>query len=113
MMQTTTQQLRLSYFKDVSGNFLANGHDGAFTVNKTTDADGSKRLAAINAAYIKAFTGELDARILSATRIPAVALFDANFPMAVKTALVKLALFRFNELVYLDINELSTPAALM
>lgn len=42
--------------------------------------------------------------ILSSRRIPSAALFDANFSMPVKAALVRLGLFRNDCLVYLDTN---------
>lgn len=93
---------------DASGIRLYGGHDGAFTVDKVNDPSGEKRKAAIDEMYIKAFNGTLDKTILSARRIPANALFDADYSMNVKKVLAKLALFRNDAIVYLDCNQMDT-----
>lgn len=82
---------------DVAGNVLMNGSDGSFD-----DTDETKRQAAIDACYIKAFSGELDKLILAPRRIKSTALFDANYSMDVKIALARLALYRASSIVYLD-----------
>ena len=82
---------------DIAGNDMENGSDGAF-------GDANKAETAVDACYIAAFTGQYDKLILSPRRIPSVALFDANFSMPVKTALVRLGLFRNDCLIYLDTN---------
>lgn len=93
---------------DVTGIGFYGGHDGAFTVDKKNDPDGKKRQDAIDAELVKAFSGSKDRTILSARRIPVEALFDANFSLSVKKALVKLALFRNDAICYLDTNLLDT-----
>lgn len=82
---------------DVAGNPLMNGSDGAFG-----DADEKKRQAAIDAMYIKAFSGDVDKLILAPRRIKSTSLFDANYSMDVKIALARLALYRASCIVYLD-----------
>lgn len=93
---------------DVTGIGLYGGHDGSFTVDKTNDPDGKKRQAAIDAELIKAFSGAKDKTILSARRMPSATLFDANYSLPVKKALVKLTLFRNDAICYLDTNLLDT-----
>ena len=58
-------------FDAIQGNNLIGGSDGAFE-----DTDSDKRSKAIDQCYINAFSGVYDKRILSALRIPAVALLD-------------------------------------
>lgn len=82
---------------DVSGNILMNGSDGAFG-----NTDEKKRQAAIDAMYIKAFSGDVDKLILAPRRIKSTSLFDANYSMDVKIALARLALYRASCIVYLD-----------
>lgn len=101
-------ELSSNIVDDVRGTFLYGGHDGAFTVDKVNDPTGELRQAAIEQAYIKAFSGSLDKTILSARRIPSTAIFDANFSLPVKKVMAKLALFRKDCILYLDTNKLST-----
>ena len=82
---------------EITGNILLNGSDGVFA-----DADPEKRAAAIDACYIKAFSGDLDKLILAPRRIKSTSLFDANYNMPVKVALARLALYRASSLLYLD-----------
>lgn len=82
---------------DIAGNKLAGGGDGAFA-----DTDADKRQKAIDDAYIKAFTGKLDKQILAPRRIESLALYDANYSMAVKMQLARLAFFRASAPLYLD-----------
>lgn len=91
---TTTSTVSVD---DVAGNLLENGSDGAFG-----DSDETKRQAAIDAAYIKAFSGDIDKLILAPKRIPSTSLFDANYSMEVKIALARLGLYRASAIVYLD-----------
>lgn len=84
-------------FDYVQGNNLAGGSDGSLD-----NSDPKARQAAINKCYIDAFSGVYDKRILSALRIPAVALFDANYDYEVKKVLVELAQMRNDALLYLD-----------
>nr|DAU54619.1 MAG TPA: tail sheath protein [Caudoviricetes sp.] len=84
-------------FDAIQGNNLIGGSDGAFE-----DADSDKRSKAIDQCYINAFSGVYDKRILSALRIPAVALFDANYSFEVKKYLAELAVMRNDAILYLD-----------
>ena len=83
----------------VAGVQLAGGDEGAFA-----DPDEEKRQAAIDAAYIKAFSGEYDRLILAANRMPFTRLYDANYDMPVKLELARLAIFRQSCMLYLDIG---------
>lgn len=84
-------------FDAIQGNNLIGGSDGAFE-----DTDLDKRSKAIDQCYINAFSGVYDKRILSALRIPAVALFDANYSFEVKKYLAELAVMRNDAMLYLD-----------
>lgn len=84
-------------FDAIQGNNLIGGSDGAFE-----DTDSDKRSKAIDQCYINAFSGVYDKRILSALRIPAVALFDANYSFEVKKYLAELAVMRNDAMLYLD-----------
>lgn len=84
-------------FDAIQGNNLVGGSDGAFG-----DDNPTQRANAINQCYINAFSGVYDKRILSALRIPAVALFDANYDFEVKKYLAELAIVRNDALLYLD-----------
>lgn len=75
---------------NIVGTALAGGNDGA------SDQD------SINKAFIDAFEGKLDPKILVPRRCPVDALFDANYPYEVKEALVELALYREDTILYLD-----------
>jgi hypothetical protein len=82
---------------NVAGNNLDNGDDGAFG---STDEDA--RNAAYEEMYQRAFLGDVDKLILSARRIPVETLYDANYSMETKAALVRLALHRMDAPVHLD-----------
>ena len=84
-------------FDKPQGIDLVGGSEGAFD-----NDDPIERQNAINSCYIKAFSGVYDKRILSALRIPAVALFDANYDFEVKKYLADLAVVRNDALLYLD-----------
>ena len=113
---------------EVMGNSLTGGYDGAFAtfVDPATGKtiDGGKELLTendineaigegINALklgestyeelyYVKAFYGMLDKLILASRRIPADALFDANYPYNAKVALAQLALTRNDCVCFID-----------
>ena len=84
---------------NVAGNRMESGSDGAFGSD-----DPTVRQNAIDKMYMDAFSGNIDRLILSSRRIPTDALYDANYSMPVKFALVKLALHRFSCICYLDTN---------
>lgn len=76
--------------------------DSAEGISLSGGADGSDSEEAIEAAYIDAFEGTFDKKILVPRRCPLDAIFDANYPMAVKDSLVNLAIARGDCMVYLD-----------
>lgn len=86
---------------EASGIEFAGGSEGAFGVDATAEA-------ATTAAYVKAFSGELDKTVLSSIRIPADILLDAGYPMEVKRVLAKLALARNDCELYLDCGMLDS-----
>jgi hypothetical protein len=81
-----------------TGVKLAGGSDGAFETDPT----------AIEACYVKAFSGVYDKRILTPKRIKANALWDANYPMNVKKEMANLALLRNDAICYLDCGIMSS-----
>lgn len=93
---------------DVGGHIMYGGDEGAFAVDKENDPTGETRQKAINKELIAAFSGSKDRAILSARRIPANALFDADFDDEVKKAFVRLALFRNDAILYLDTGKMDT-----
>ena len=90
-------------FDGIQGNDLVGGGDGSFG-----ETDPKKRQKAIDDCYINAFSGVYDKKILSALRIPAIALFDANYSYEVKKVLVELATVRNDCVVYLDCGIMSS-----
>ena len=98
------------YFDDVTGIKLEDGTDGYFKTPRveTTVVDGYPVETKwtvdqeVEECYKKAFSGEYDKRILSAKRLKADALWDANYPMSVKSVIADLTLCRNDGLCYLD-----------
>lgn len=82
---------------NVEGTPLAGGSEGEFATTDQTAKD-----KAIEECYCKAFSGEYDRLILSNRRIPVTALFDANYPFAVKEKLANLAILRDDAMLFLD-----------
>jgi hypothetical protein len=82
----------------VTGAKLSMGSDGSFE----TAPEGSTVDSVIEECYKKAFSGVYDKRILTAKRIKAQALWDANYPMSVKATMADLALLRNDAICYLD-----------
>ena len=98
-------------FTDVRGVRLYGGTDGYFEKPRTTQIvnklgqteDKVWTLEEEYAdAYSKAWSGSYDKRILTAKRIDASALFDANYPFTTKCVMAELALARNDSLLYLD-----------
>jgi hypothetical protein len=87
----------LAVVDDIAGNSLAGGSDGAFAGSDTATVQ-----AAVDAAYIKAFTGKFDKMILAPRRVESLALFDANYSMDVKVQLARLGMYRAAGPIYLD-----------
>lgn len=78
---STNKYISLS---EIEGIALSNGTDGDFAVGA------SRRQENINAAFIKAFEGEIDRSILSKRRTPAELIFDAGYAEEVKSSLIGL-----------------------
>lgn len=108
-------------FDNVTGIKLMNGTDGYFetprvetTIDSVTGETTTKQWTIddeIEYCYNNAFSGVYDRRILTAKRIKADALWDANYPMSVKNTIADLAILRNDCLCYLDtgfITNLST-----
>lgn len=86
----------------LDGEPLMGGNDGAFANGVELEGELLENL------YIKAFAGELDRTILSPRRVPAKFILDANYPLAVKRQIVKLAVNRYDMFVYLDAGIITT-----
>lgn len=105
------------YFDSVEGVNLVNGYDGYFAEGKQrvtqTIVDGRTVNVQwtldqeIEECYKNAFNGTYDKRILSAKRLKANALWDANYPMSIKNVMADLALCRNDGLCYLDCGIMS------
>ena len=98
-------------FDDVRGVRLYGGTDGYFENPRTTEIVNSKGQTEQHVwtveeeyadAYSKAWSGSLDKRILTAKRIDADAIFDANYPFATKCEIAKLAIARDDSIYYMD-----------
>lgn len=90
----------------LTGTQLAGGEDGAFD----EENDAQAIYQATNQAYIDAWSGNLDKKILSTRRVPADAILDANYDFEVKEALADFANFREDCLLYLDMGTETTLA---
>lgn len=75
---------------DIEGVGLQSGDDGDFA----DDVPTAEREAAFEMAYIKAFQGDTDKKILSTRRAPFDLILDACFPFEVKKAMTSLVLQR-------------------
>ena len=98
-------------FDDVRGIRLYGGTEGYFDNPRTTTEINSlgqeeTRVWTVEEefadAYNKAWDGTFDKRILTAKRIGADALFDANYPFETKCKMAELTLARNDGLLYLD-----------
>ena len=109
-----TDSENVVYFDSIEGINLEGGDDGYFDANNrrqvTTIVDGVEQVSywsldqEIEECYKKAFNGTYDKRILSPKRLKATALWDANYPMSVKSVLADLALCRNDGICYLDVG---------
>jgi hypothetical protein len=86
----------------IDGMPLMGGHDGSFTGGVNLSSELVENL------YVKAFAGDLDRNILSSRRVPIKFVLDANYPLAVKRAIVNLAVARYDMFVYLDAGIITT-----
>jgi len=85
--------------------------DNAEGISLNGGIDGAETDEAIEAAYIDAFEGTFDKRILVPRRCPLDAIFDANYPMTVKDSIANLAFARQDCIAYLDAGVNVTDAA--
>ena len=83
---------------------FANGDDGDF--DDTVPV--AKREETLDRLYQSAYSGAMDAKILSKRRAPANIILDANFSLNVKKQLVALTQQRMDSLCYLDCGLLTT-----
>ena len=74
----------------LTGVPLLNGNDGAFAPSTTREGK-EAREAALNTAYLNAYTGDTDPLIASKTRFPSNLILDANFDLETKKAIAALA----------------------
>ena len=86
----------------LDGEPLMGGNDGSFAGGVDLEGELLENL------YVKAFSGDFDKTILSARRTPVKFILDANYPLAVKRAIVNLAISRYDAFVYLDAGILTT-----
>lgn len=91
-----------------SGIALMDGSDGAF------DESNPNRQTALNDAYLRAYSGEIDRNILSRKMYPTDLILDANFSPEVKHAIHDLVETRDDCVAIYDLGtEMNTFAALM
>ena len=111
LLGVTNKKERIQYIKidnselaldRLDGVPLMGGHDGSFENGIELEGELLENL------YIKAFQGELDRTILSPRRTPVKYMLDANYPLAVKRAMVNLAIQRYDAFVYLDAGIITT-----
>lgn len=85
-------------FNGVEGVILENGSNGAFGDMKKYE----DMTDVLTECFTNAFNGTYDKRILSPRRIQCSALFDANYPYAVKCTMADLTILRNDHNCYLD-----------
>ena len=91
-----------------SGIALMNGSDGAFA------ADAPNREQALNDAYLKAYSGEIDRNVRSKKMYPTDIIMDANFPVETKIAINDLVVERQDCMGIFDLGtDMNTFAGLM
>lgn len=93
--------------ESAEGIVLSNGSDGIFAVQRT-EAEKQAREAAIEDAYIKAFTGEFDRKILFKRQTPQTLFFDACYPEAVKYEIINWLINRHDGYGHLDVGLINT-----
>ena len=81
-----------------SGIALIGGDDGAFTIGR------AGRSEAMIAAYLKAYSGEMDRTIYSRKLFPTDIILDANFPIEVKAAMTELVHTRKDAMAFYDLG---------
>ena len=94
---------------DLEGVGLLNGDDGTMSESQPE----SVREAAMDAAYIKVFTGEANRYLLSARRTPIDMVLDANMSINVKKQMAAFAVQRADHLLRLDFGLLQTTSDIL
>lgn len=79
-----------------TGIALMGGSDGALA------SGAMDRQTILDALYLKAYKGEIDPNIVSKNRFPTTFIYDANFPIETKLAIVALAIKRTDCMAMLD-----------
>ena len=103
-----TNSTDLVVFDSIKGLVLKNGNNGYFDTPRTVDSTQWTLDQEYDAAYLNAYNGTYDRRILSPKRIPVSVFFDANYPYVVKNTIVDLARTRNDARVNLDANIISS-----
>lgn len=93
--------------QSADGVVLSNGSDGIFGRTRT-EAEKVIRDSAIEDAYLKAFQGEFDKKILSKRQSPQTLFFDANYPETVKYEIVSWLISRHDGYGHLDAGIINT-----
>lgn len=89
-----------------TGISLLGGSDGALAI---TNAD---RQAVLNKLYLDAFQGKIDENIRSKNRFPTTFIFDANFDVQTKLAMIALAIQRTDCVAMVDFGlDITTKAS--
>lgn len=89
-----------------TGIALTGGSDGALAENA------ENRQEALDALYLKAFEGEIDPNIKSKNRYPTTFIFDANYTVETKLAIIALATQRTDCMAMIDFGlEITTKAS--
>lgn len=92
----------------VTGVPLLGGSDGSLSAETAP----ATRNAALKQLYIDAFQGEIDPLIKSTYRFPTTFIFDANYPIEVKSALAQLVISRKDCFGVIDFGtEIETKAS--
>lgn len=103
-----TVTTNMPVFGSTKGIVLTAGSNGYFDNPRTVTDPVTGQVSQwtvqdeVNECYKNAFNGTYDRRILSPRRIPANALWDANYSYEVKTVMADLALLRSDAICYLD-----------
>lgn len=91
----------------ITGIALLGGSDGALDAAQPADT----RKTALDALYLKAFTGEIDPLIKSKNRYPSTLILDANFDVNTKLAIAALCEKRTDCMAMLDFGTAITTKA--
>ena len=91
-----------------TGIALLGGSDGSLAETNTD------RQKVLDALYLNAYTGKIDENIRSKNRYPSTFIYDANFPVETKMAILALATQRTDCVAVLDFGlDITTKAAVL